>query len=107
QKTFSRIPVISQQDGHTVGILYTKELLKLLLAPESTKEEDTLARATFPPYFVSTHKKVSKLFREFKTKKVHIAIVVDEYGRHLGVVTLEDVLNSLFQTRKKAEKVAK
>jgi putative hemolysin len=103
KKAYSRIPVINEKDNRVVGILYTKELLKLLLAPTSTGETDVLREAIFPPYIVSTHKKVSRLFREFKLKKVHFALVVDEYGQHLGVVTLEDVLNALFQTGKRPE----
>jgi putative hemolysin len=101
KKMFSRIPIMAK-DNRVVGILYTKELLKLLLNPEKAGP-DALKGAIFPPYIVSTHKKVAKLFREFKLKKVHMALVVDEYGRHLGVVTLEDVLNSLFQTQKRVE----
>lgn len=103
EKTFSRIPVVSEKFGHVTGILYTKELLKLLLSPQSLKDEEALQRAIFPPYYVSSHKKISKLFREFKAKKVHIALVVDEYGKHLGVITLEDVLNALFRTHKRSE----
>ena len=106
-KTFSRIPVVSEKDGHLVGLLYTKELLKLLLTkPEEVKEE-MLSNAIFPPYYVSTHKKISRLFREFRTKKVHIAIVVDEYGKHLGVVTLEDILNAIFKPHKKTAEAPK
>lgn len=103
KKTFSRVPVLSVNGEKVVGILYTKELLKLLLAKNPESQADALEHAVFPPYIVSSHKKVSKLFREFKAKKVHIALVVDEFGRHVGVVTLEDLLNALFQTQKKLE----
>ncbi|MBM4316933.1 MAG: HlyC/CorC family transporter [Deltaproteobacteria bacterium] len=103
QNTFSRIPVISQSDQSVTGVLYTKELLKLLLNSEFTVETDAIKKATFAPYIVSSHKKVSKLFREFKQKKIHMALVVNEYGHYLGVVTLEDLLNSLFQTQNKSE----
>lgn len=102
KKTYSRIPVISHVDQHVVGILYTKELLKLLLKPDAIPT-NSLAEAMSPPYVVSSHKKTSKLFREFKLKKVHMALVVDEYGRHVGIVTLEDILNALFQTTKRRE----
>jgi len=99
-RPFSRIPVITSQN-RVMGILYTKELLKLSLAGPSANPMRSLHEATFPPYIVSSHKKISKLFREFKLKKVHIALVVDEFGKQLGVVTLEDVLNALFQPQRK------
>ncbi len=102
EKTYSRIPVLSKSE-HVVGILYTKELLKLLLDKDPTNDENAVRSATFSPYIVSNHKRISKLFREFKQKKIHIALVVDEYGRYHGVITLEDILNTLFQTRKKTE----
>lgn len=104
KQNFSRIPVISKLHGHVVGILYSKALLKLLITPEEDRDKDHISRATFPPYIVSSHKKVARLFRELKTKKIHIAIVVDEFGKQIGVVTLEDVLNSIFR-RKSKEKV--
>jgi putative hemolysin len=107
KRTYSRIPVLAAQDNRVMGILYTKELLKLLLRPQESQEPNPLKNAVFPPYIVSIHKKVSKLFREFKQKKVHMALVVDEYGRHLGIVTLEDVLGALFHTQKKVEAVAR
>jgi len=100
-RTFSRIPVVSKKDSHLVGILYTKELLKLLLDTPKEMQEGVLSSAIFSPYYVSTHKKVSRLFREFRTKKVHMAVVVDEYGHQLGVVTLEDILNAIFKTAQK------
>lgn len=103
QNTFSRVPIVSKTNQAVLGILHTKELLKLLLESDLTVNTDALKRASFPPYIVSSHKKISRLFREFKQKKVHIALVVNEYGNYLGVVTLEDLLNALFQTQNKAE----
>jgi putative hemolysin len=100
RKMFSRIPVVSAKDNRVAGILYTKELLKILLSDERNQKA-SVKEAMFPPYIVSSHKQISKLFREFKLKKVHMALVVDEFGKQLGVVTLEDVLNALFQTHRK------
>lgn len=100
QKTYSRIPVLAKEGNRIIGILYTKELLRLLLAPTLQSQADALSRAIFPPYIVSSHKTVSRLFREFKAKKMHIALIVDEFGRQTGIATLEDLLNALFQTRK-------
>lgn len=107
EKTFSRVPVISRTNQAVVGILYTKELLKLLLESDLSVNADALKKASFPPYIVSSHKKISRLFREFKQKKIHIALVVNEYGNYLGVVTLEDLLNALFQTQNKSEGTVK
>lgn len=103
---FSRVPVLSERDNHLVGILYTKELLTLLLKNPSEVKESSLESALFPPYYVSTHKKISRLFRELRTKKVHMAVVVDEYGKHLGVVTLEDILNAIFKSSRKPEEIS-
>ncbi len=95
---FSRVPIVSPADGRVMGILYVKELLHVLLEHDYSQRAAVWKRAVFPPYIVSTHKKISRLFREFKLKKIHFALVVDEYGRQLGVVTLEDLLNALFRT---------
>ncbi len=95
---FSRVPIVSPADGRVLGILYVKELLRVLLEHDPDRRAAVWKRAVVPPYIVSTHKKISRLFREFKLKKIHFALVVDEYGRQLGVVTLEDLLNALFRT---------
>lgn len=105
QNTYSRVPVLSKVDKSVVGILYTKELLKLLLESDISVHTESIKRATFAPYIVSSHKKISRLFREFKLKKVHIALIVNEYGQYLGVVTLEDLLNALFHTQNKGEEI--
>lgn len=107
KKTFSRIPVVSAKDAGVQGILYTKELLKLLLSSDPADHVEPIKRALVAPYVVSSHKKIARLFREFKLKKVHMALVVDEFGKQLGVVTLEDVLNSLFHTQRKRAEVAR
>lgn len=103
---FSRVPYISAKDGHVRGILYAKQLLRLLKPRSEAEGAEILGRAVLPPFIVSTHKKVARLFREFKMKKVHFALVVDEYGKYLGVVTLEDVLVSLLRTNKPPKKAA-
>lgn len=99
KRRFSRVPVVSPSDGSVMGILYTKELLRTLLEKDAEKRGRLPDRAIQPPHIVSTHKKISRLFREFKLRKIHFALVVDEYGRQLGVVTLEDLLNALFRTQ--------
>ncbi len=100
-RPYSRVPVLSKTDNKVMGILYTKELLKWMLVSDSMANLEKINSSISTPYIVSSHKQVSKLFREFRQKKVHMALVVDEYGQHTGVITLEDVLNALFQTQKK------
>ncbi|MBI1861818.1 MAG: HlyC/CorC family transporter [Deltaproteobacteria bacterium] len=100
-RVFSRIPVLASDTGAVIGVLYTKELLKLMLSPEAALGSTTAKMAVLPPYIVSASKKIATLFREFKQKKIHFAVVVNEYGKQLGIVTLDDVLNALFHTRKK------
>lgn len=104
ERPYSRIPVFSHTEKQVIGVLYTKELLKLLINPDPILDREALKRAIFPTHIVSTHKQVSKLFREFKFKKIHMALVVDEYGQPQGVITLEDILNALFHTPKQVEK---
>lgn len=88
---YSRIPVYKDNFDQVVGILYTKDLLPYL--NESAHFKWTkLIRA---PYFVPENKKIDDLLKEFQEKKIHMAIVVDEYGGASGVVTLEDVLEEI------------
>lgn len=102
KKTFSRVPVLSVERGKVEGILYTKSLLKLLISSNLTEQlKEPLKKPLVAPYIVSAHKKISKLFRELKLNKVHIALVVDEFGNHIGLISLEDILNALFQTQTK------
>jgi putative hemolysin len=88
----SRVPVFEQNIDQIIGVLYTKDLLPHLrgLPPGF----DLRARL-HPPYFVPESKRADALLREFQAKKIHLAIVVDEYGGTAGLVTLEDLLEEL------------
>ena len=88
---FSRIPVYEESPDHIKGVLYIKDLLPHL-DEGSDFDWKKLMRA---PYFVPEHKKINDLFTEFQSKKIHIAIVVDEYGSTLGLVSLEDILEEI------------
>lgn len=88
---FSRIPVYSGSFDNVSGILFVKDLLPHLGKPDTFRWQ-TLIR---PPYFVPETKKISELLKEFQAKKIHMAIVVDEYGGTSGLVTLEDVLEEI------------
>ena len=88
---YSRIPVYQDNIDNIRGVLYIKDLLPHLGKP-STFRWQSLIR---PPYFVPETKKIDDLLREFQENKVHIAIVVDEFGGTSGIVTLEDILEEI------------
>jgi putative hemolysin len=87
---FSRIPVYKETFDNIVGILYIKDLLPYL--NEKTFEWQTLLR---PSFFVPENKKIDDLLKEFQHKKIHLAVVVDEYGGASGIVTLEDIMEEI------------
>jgi putative hemolysin len=88
---FSRIPVYSGSFDNVKGILYAKDVLPYTRNPANFKWQ-TLLR---PPYFVPETKKINDLLKEFQTKKIHMAVVIDEYGGTSGIVTLEDILEEI------------
>ncbi len=88
---FSRIPVYEETLDNINGFLYAKDLLKHLNADASFNWHSILR----PAFFVPETKKIDDLLREFQIRRVHIAIVVDEYGGTAGLVTLEDILEEI------------
>lgn len=88
---YSRVPVFKEKFDDVIGILYVKDLLPYIDA-EDNFEWQTLLRPTF---FVPENKKIDDLLKEFQEKKMHMAVVVDEYGGASGIVTLEDVLEEI------------
>lgn len=93
ENEFSRIPVYEESLDDIKGVLYIKDLLPLLPLQETNPEWQHLIR---PAYFVPEGKKIDKLLEEFKQKRYHLAIVVDEYGGTAGMVTLEDITDEIF-----------
>lgn len=93
ENLFSRIPVYKEHIDNIVGILYAKDLLAYHRQP--TGGDLPIKALLHPPFFVPDSKKVDELLREFQRNKMHLAIVVDEYGGVAGLVTLEDVLEEL------------
>ena len=91
ENNYSRIPVYQDNSDNIRGVLYIKDLLPHLSKP-ATFHWQSLIR---PPYFVPETKKIDDLLREFQDNKVHIAIVVDEFGGTSGIVTLEDILEEI------------
>jgi len=89
----SRIPVYEGERHNVVGVLHFKQLLRPMAEGGEPPVWQDLVR---PPYVVPEVQKLHPLLREFQRRKVHIAVVVDEYGETCGIVTLEDVLEELF-----------
>lgn len=88
---YSRLPVYRENLDTIEGILYVKDLIAHLKEPGNFQWQ-TLIR---PAYFVPETKKINDLLEEFQLKKVHLAIVVDEYGGTSGIVTMEDILEEV------------
>ena len=86
----SRFPVFEGQRDNIIGILMAKDLLKLQRAPELNLR--TLLR---PPLFVPESKGLNELLREFRSNRSHLAIVIDEFGKTAGLITIEDVLEEI------------
>lgn len=89
----SRLPVYAEDIDHIVGVLYAKDLLRFLRAHDSSRFE--LTRVLRPVYYVPVSKKLDELFQELQNRRVHIAIVIDEYGGTAGLVTIEDLLEEI------------
>ncbi len=87
---YSRIPVYKDNIDQVIGILYVKDLLPHL--DERNFNWTSLLR---DPYFIPENKKLDDLLNEFKTKKIHLAIVVDEYGGTSGLISLEDIIEEI------------
>lgn len=88
---FSRVPIYKEALDNVAGVLYTKDLLQYLNEEDSFNWQGIIR----PPFFVPENKKIDDLLREFQIKKIHLAIVVDEYGGTSGIVTLEDVIEEI------------
>lgn len=108
ESEYSRMPVYENDLDHIVGILYVKDLLPFLIKKESFDWKKLLR----PAIFVPETRKIEILLKEFKKKRLHIAIVVDDYGSTSGIVTLEDIIEEVvgeihdeFDDNEEAEKL--
>jgi putative hemolysin len=90
EQGFSRIPVFQEKKDNIKGILYTKDLLPNLDNPNFVWQH-----VLKPPIYVPENKKLDDLLKEFQQKKIHMAIVVDEYGGTSGLITLEDIMEEI------------
>ncbi len=89
---YSRVPVYRNTIDEIVGVLYAKDLLRYLHLGQTRR---TLVELVRPAFFIPDSKKVDELFREMRQRRVHLSIVVDEYGGTAGVVTIEDLLEEI------------
>jgi len=92
QAGFSRIPVYRENIDDVMGVIYAKDLLRRMRDNGLVGQASDLAR---PAYFIPETKKVDQLFREMQRDKIHMALVVDEYGGTAGVVTIEDLVEEI------------
>lgn len=90
---YARIPVYKGSLDHIVGILYTKDLL---IYQTKLKPYKAIKEILHPPQLVPQNKKIDELLREFQIHKVHLAVVVDEQGKTVGLISLHDILEELF-----------
>lgn len=88
----SRIPIYEDTVDNIIGLLYAKDLLKYLQDPEHAPSLRDILR---PVYFIPEAKKLDDLLTELQTRRIHMAIVVDEYGGVAGLVTLEDIIEEI------------
>jgi CBS domain containing-hemolysin-like protein len=90
---FTRIPVYRDNPDHVIGAIHAKDLLRLCALPSA--EPADLAGYLRPVYFISETKPIVDLLREFQKRKVHMAMVTDEFGTVRGLITLEDILEEI------------
>jgi CBS domain containing-hemolysin-like protein len=88
---YSRIPVSKGTFDTATGMLYSKDLLPHLDKDDAFRWQSLLRQ----PYFVPENKKINNLLDEFRERKIHLAVVLDEYGTALGIVALEDILEAI------------
>ena len=92
-KLHSRVPVYDESIDNIAGILFLKDLLPYIKKKDQASFD--LGKLLHPPYYVPEQKKINELLREFQKERIHMAIVVDEYGGTSGLVTLEDVIEEI------------
>ncbi len=95
EKHYSKVPIYKENRDDIIGILFATDLIGLT-PEEIIDSETTLRRISRKPYFIPSTKRADELFKTFQRKKISIAIVLDEYGGVLGLVTMEDLLEEIF-----------
>ena len=93
QYGYSRIPAYHETRDQIVGVVYSKDLFAALLHHDS--KDLPIKERMNPPYFVAETQNIQTVFQEMRNRKVHMAVVVDEYGGTAGLITLEDILEEI------------
>lgn len=94
-KTHTRIPVWKDRPDNIIGVLHTKSLLKLIYKTKGKVDSAEILKLVVPPWFVPKTNILSNQLMQFRKKHMHMAIVVDEYGDLVGLITLEDILEEI------------
>lgn len=89
---FSRLPVFDKNIDLIVGTIHEKDFFKIYSSENTNSNIENIIK---PPFFVTSHTKISKLLKQMQNQKYHMAVVLDEYGGTLGLVTMEDILEEL------------
>ena len=93
---FSRFPVYEETIDNVIGILYVKDLMREMVKHKNLDVKDIEVKDIVrKPYFIPDSKKINALFHDFRKKRVHIAVAVDEYGGVAGIICLEDILEEI------------
>jgi CBS domain containing-hemolysin-like protein len=92
---YSRMPVYRDTIDNIEGVVYTKDLLRLLNKKDAVRGDVEFKDAMRPAFFVPETKKISDLLRDLQRKRMHMAIVIDEYGGVSGIVTIEDIIEEI------------
>jgi CBS domain containing-hemolysin-like protein len=95
QSGFTRIPVYRDNPDHVIGAIHAKDLLKLCARPDAGPGPVNLEAYLRPVYFIPESKPIVDLLREFQKRKLHMAMVIDEFGTVRGLITLEDILEEI------------
>ena len=92
---FSRIPVIGENSDDVIGVIYLKDIVKRVFEYRDAEQQERVEDLMRSPYFVPDSKQVDDLLRDMQAARVHMAIVVDEYGGTAGLITIEDILEEI------------
>lgn len=97
EENYSRYPVYKGDIDNITGVLHIRDLLKVYVdeANQDKKLKDVRNEVMFDPYCIPETRNISPLFRQMQSEKIHMAIVVDEYGQTAGIITMEDILEEI------------